>query len=59
VAAPSTTRINGELAIRVAITNHRTGRSDVDAFLDATLSIGRRLAEHNTVDQALEAAYRE
>jgi glutamate/tyrosine decarboxylase-like PLP-dependent enzyme len=43
IAAPSTTRINGELAIRAAITNHRTGPSDVDALVDATLAIGRAL----------------
>jgi hypothetical protein len=33
VAAPSWTTINGELAIRCAIVNHRTTRSDVDLFL--------------------------
>ncbi len=42
VAAPSTTRINGELAIRAAITNHRTGREDIDALLYATLERGGR-----------------
>ena len=42
VCAPSTTRINGELAIRAAITNHRTVRPDIDALVDATLAIGRR-----------------
>jgi len=44
LAAPSTTRINGELAIRAAITNHRTGTADIDRLLDATLAFGRALA---------------
>jgi glutamate/tyrosine decarboxylase-like PLP-dependent enzyme len=37
VAAPSTTRIHGELAIRVNITNHRTQMSDLDVLVDAVL----------------------
>jgi aromatic-L-amino-acid/L-tryptophan decarboxylase len=57
VAAPSTTRINGELAIRAAITNHRTDRSDIDALVNATLRIGRSLAPAGTADRELEAAY--
>jgi len=44
IAAPSTTRINGEVAIRAAITNHRTRRTDIDALLDATLALGREIA---------------
>jgi glutamate/tyrosine decarboxylase-like PLP-dependent enzyme len=43
IAAPSTTRINGELAIRAAITNHRTSRADIDLLIDAALVIGRAL----------------
>lgn len=35
VAAPSTTRVNGKLAIRVNITNHRTRESDLRLLLDA------------------------
>jgi aromatic-L-amino-acid decarboxylase len=42
VAAPSTTMLDGRLAIRVAIVNHRTGRQDVDRLLDAILSRGAR-----------------
>jgi len=41
VAAPSTTRIKGQLAIRVNITNHRTQRPDLDALVDAVLKAGR------------------
>ncbi len=45
IAAPSTTTINGHLAIRVAIVNHRTERSDIDAMLTATLDFGAALLE--------------
>jgi glutamate/tyrosine decarboxylase-like PLP-dependent enzyme len=41
VAAPSTTRIKGQLAIRVNITNHRTKRSDLDVLVDAVLKAGQ------------------
>jgi glutamate/tyrosine decarboxylase-like PLP-dependent enzyme len=41
VAAPSTTRIKDQLAIRVNITNHRTQRSDLDLLVDAVLKAGR------------------
>ena len=44
VAAPSTTRINGHLAIRAAITNHRTSLADIDALIDATFALGRTIA---------------
>ena len=40
VTAPSTTSINGQLAIRAAIVNHRTTTSDVDALLQATVALG-------------------
>lgn len=40
IAAPSTTTINGQLAIRAAIVNHRTKTCDIDALIDATLSFG-------------------
>lgn len=33
VAAPSATRVNGRLAIRVNITNHRTTRADLDLLV--------------------------
>jgi glutamate/tyrosine decarboxylase-like PLP-dependent enzyme len=56
IAAPSTTRINGELAIRAAITNHRTARTDIDTLVDATLLIGRALTA-NPENPELEAVY--
>lgn len=44
IAAPSTTVINGRLAIRVALFNHRSGQREIDALLKATLVFGERLA---------------
>jgi aromatic-L-amino-acid/L-tryptophan decarboxylase len=42
VAAPSTTRIRGRLAIRVNITNHRCRRADLDLLVNAVLAAGRK-----------------
>jgi len=44
IAVPSTTTIQGRLAIRAAIVNHRTQRSDVDALIDAVVKAGEREA---------------
>ena len=43
VAAPSTTRINGKLAIRVAITNHRSRREDFDLLVEKVIALAREL----------------
>ncbi len=40
IAAPSTTTIHGNLAIRAAIVNHRTDTCDIDALIDAVLNFG-------------------
>lgn len=40
IAAPSTTVLNGQLAIRAAIVNHRTDTCDIDALVDAVLEFG-------------------
>jgi glutamate/tyrosine decarboxylase-like PLP-dependent enzyme len=40
IAAPSTTTVNGRLAIRAAIVNHRTDRSDIDALVRAVIVFG-------------------
>jgi aromatic-L-amino-acid decarboxylase len=40
VAAPSSTLINGQLAIRAAIVNHRTTRDDIAALLAAVREAG-------------------
>jgi glutamate/tyrosine decarboxylase-like PLP-dependent enzyme len=44
IAAPSTTRLEGALAIRVNITNHRTRRSDVAVLIEAILALGAEFA---------------
>jgi len=45
ICAPSTTIINGCLAIRAAIVNHRTTREDIDALVDATCALGQICVE--------------
>ncbi|MFA5016859.1 MAG: aspartate aminotransferase family protein [Methylobacter sp.] len=47
IAAPSTTTLNGQLAIRAAIVNHRTTANDIDALINATLELGK-IASKNT-----------
>jgi glutamate/tyrosine decarboxylase-like PLP-dependent enzyme len=42
IAAPSTTRVRGALAIRVNITNHRTRDEDLDVFVRAAVEAARR-----------------
>ncbi|MDD2913787.1 MAG: aspartate aminotransferase family protein [Gallionella sp.] len=44
IAAPSTTTINGQLALRVAIVNHRTHAGDIDALVDATIAFGKSIS---------------
>lgn len=44
IAAPSTTTINGQLALRAAIVNHRTNAGDIDALVDATLAFGKSIS---------------
>ena len=44
IAVPSLTTLNGHVALRVAITNHRTRREDLDALIDAVVRLGRALA---------------
>lgn len=40
IAAPSTTLVDGRLAIRVALFNHRTTVAHIDAMLNAVLELG-------------------
>jgi aromatic-L-amino-acid/L-tryptophan decarboxylase len=40
IVAPSTTMIDGHLAIRAAIVNHRTDERDIDSLIDATVAFG-------------------
>ena len=41
IAAPSTTVIDGRLAIRAALVNHRTQIADIDALVKSVLRVGR------------------
>jgi aromatic-L-amino-acid/L-tryptophan decarboxylase len=51
IAAPSTTLLDGQLAIRAAIVNHRTDTCDIDALIAAVLEFGaqRSSADDNLV----------
>jgi len=42
IAAPSSTTLDGQFAIRAAIVNHRTDVADIDALVDAVLDFGAR-----------------
>jgi len=44
IAVPSTTMIDGRLAIRAAIVNHRTQSCDLKALVDAVLNFGAKNA---------------
>jgi glutamate/tyrosine decarboxylase-like PLP-dependent enzyme len=44
IAAPSTTTINGKLAIRAGVFNHRSTRGDADALVDGILAEAARRA---------------
>jgi aromatic-L-amino-acid/L-tryptophan decarboxylase len=51
IAAPSTTVLDGRLAIRAAIVNHRTDVGDIDALVDAVLEFGdRRSADADVME---------
>jgi len=43
IAAPSSTKIDGHFAIRVAITNHRTRRHDLETLVQETQRLGRTI----------------
>jgi glutamate/tyrosine decarboxylase-like PLP-dependent enzyme len=47
IAAPSTTTLDGRLAIRAAIVNHRTDTCDLDALVAAVLELGARRSSDN------------
>jgi glutamate/tyrosine decarboxylase-like PLP-dependent enzyme len=40
--APSTTLIDGRMAIRAAIVNHRTGLKEIDTLIEKTLALGQK-----------------
>jgi glutamate/tyrosine decarboxylase-like PLP-dependent enzyme len=43
IAVPSSTVLRGRFCLRVAITNHRTRRDDLDALVAAAVELGREL----------------
>ncbi len=45
--APSMTRINGRVAIRAALFNHRTETRDLETLIEQTLAFGQAAAEHD------------
>jgi glutamate/tyrosine decarboxylase-like PLP-dependent enzyme len=49
IAAPSTTRIGGRLAIRANITNHRCRRGDFDVLANAVVMIGKERVQAASV----------
>jgi glutamate/tyrosine decarboxylase-like PLP-dependent enzyme len=49
IVAPSTTQINGSLAIRVAIVNHRTSTKEIDALIKATIEFGEIYLNENLI----------
>jgi aromatic-L-amino-acid decarboxylase len=49
IAAPSTTVLDGQLAIRAAIVNHRTGTADIDALISAVLEFGAQRSLSGTL----------
>ena len=49
ISAPSTTMLNGRLAIRAAIVNHRTDVADIDALVAAVLEFGARRSSGGVV----------
>jgi aromatic-L-amino-acid decarboxylase len=51
IAAPSTTVLDGRLAIRAAIVNHRTDVSDIDALVEAVLAFGARRAAESELPE--------
>jgi glutamate/tyrosine decarboxylase-like PLP-dependent enzyme len=53
--APSTTTIDGRLAIRAAIVNHRTTRAEIDTLVDRVLAAGRALSARRPESNAPEA----
>ena len=44
--APSTTVIDGRLAIRAAIVNHRTSGTEIDTLVDRVVAAGRAIERH-------------
>jgi glutamate/tyrosine decarboxylase-like PLP-dependent enzyme len=52
IAVPSSTTIDGRLAIRAAIVNHRTQSRDLDALVAAVLGFGAKRAPSRSDSRA-------
>ena len=48
VAVPSSTKINGAFALRVAIVNHRSRREDFDLLIESVLQHGAQLVQERS-----------
>jgi glutamate/tyrosine decarboxylase-like PLP-dependent enzyme len=48
IAVPSATVLNGKFALRVALTNHRTVRADLDLFATKVVELGREVRGERT-----------
>jgi glutamate/tyrosine decarboxylase-like PLP-dependent enzyme len=51
IAAPSTTLIDGQLAIRAAIVNHRTQASHITTLIQSVIDLGRQLTQSTASSQ--------
>jgi glutamate/tyrosine decarboxylase-like PLP-dependent enzyme len=47
LVAPSTTKIDGKLAIRAAIFNHRTSRIEIDNLIESSIRFGRMFTQRS------------
>ena len=52
VAAPSTTILEGRLAIRAAIVNHRTSEREIDRLVEKTVELGRAMEARAAASRA-------
>lgn len=64
IIAPSTTTIDGTLAIRAAIVNHRASEVEIDQLIDGVLALGRplngetcRMSPFNAADMSPQARW--
>ncbi len=48
IAVPSTTHVNGKLAIRLNVMNHRTTKADLDTTIAAVLAAGEDVLDRST-----------
>ena len=55
MVAPSTTIIDGALAIRVAIVNHRTGEAEIETLVEQVLLGGRAITQNSVISHPVKA----